>query len=116
MSEYIVYLALFLSILLSSTAQICQKVAVTNLVDSKPRTLLSNKYLWISIVCLGSGLLLWLVVLSAMPVGQAYPMMSLSYIVVMLLARWLLKESIPARRWFGAALILLGVSCLMGAG
>jgi undecaprenyl phosphate-alpha-L-ara4N flippase subunit ArnE len=115
MNDFFVYLVLFFSILLSSVAQVFQKMAASTLLDNKPRTLLRSPYIWLSFLCLGVGLLLWLVVLSAMPVSQAYPIMSLSYIVVMLLARWLFKERIPARRWVGAALILLGVSCLMGA-
>lgn len=116
MNEFLVYAALFFSILLSSVAQVFQKMAASRLVDNKLNTLCRSPHVWLSFLCLGVGLLLWLVVLSTMPVSQAYPIMSLGYIVVMLLARVFFKERIPARRWVGAALILLGVSCLMGVG
>ena len=114
MSDMAIYLALFFSIVLSSVAQIFQKFAALQQDGDKPQSLLSSPYVWLSFLCLGLGLLLWLVVLSELSVSQAYPMLSLSYVVVMLLARWLFKERTPVRHWLGAVLIILGVSCLMG--
>jgi undecaprenyl phosphate-alpha-L-ara4N flippase subunit ArnE len=108
---------LFLSIILTSTAQILQKLAADKskqLGESGQKQFLSP-FVLLSLACLGLALLLWLVVLSVMPVSQAYPMLSLSYIIVMLLARWIFKEHIPWQRWFGAALIMLGISCLTGS-
>ncbi|PWQ95727.1 EamA family transporter [Leucothrix arctica] len=115
MSDLVIYIALFFSIVLSSVAQIFQKLAALRLDDNESQSFLRSPYVWLSFVCLGFGLVLWLVVLSELSVSQAYPMLSLSYIAVMLLARWLFKEHIPMRRWVGAAFIILGVSCLMGA-
>lgn len=112
----LVYGALFLSIILTSTAQILQKFAANQSVQSENSAEIQslNYFVLLSMVCLGFALLLWLVVLSVMPVSQAYPMLSLSYIIVMLLARWIFKEQIPWQRWLGAAFIMLGISCLMG--
>ena len=116
LSPSLVYLALFLSIILTSTAQILQKLAANQSLqlEKKGEKQSLNFFVLLSLGCLGMALLLWLVVLSVMPVSQAYPMLSLSYIIVMLLARWIFKEQIPWQRWFGAALIMLGISCLMG--
>jgi undecaprenyl phosphate-alpha-L-ara4N flippase subunit ArnE len=113
MSDVMTYVLLFFSIALSSTAQIFQKLAATN--TRQGVAMFRSPYLWLSFFCLGVGLLLWLLVLKEMPVSQAYPMLSLSYIFVMLLARKLFNETISVRQWFGAALIVLGVSYLMGA-
>lgn len=112
----LVYGALFLSIILTSTAQILQKFAANQSVQSENSAEKQslNYFVLLSLGCLGLALLLWLVVLSVMPVSQAYPMLSLSYIIVMLLARWIFKEQIPWQRWLGAAFIMLGISCLMG--
>ena len=106
-STSLIYLVLFLSIVLTSAAQILQKLAANKSVQSL------NSFVLLSLGCLGIALLLWLVVLSVMPVSQAYPMLSLSYVIVMLLARWIFKEQIPWQRWLGAALIMLGISFLM---
>ena len=117
LSPKFVYLALFLSIILTSTAQILQKLAAdqSRQLDEARQKQLLNPFVLLSLACLGVALLLWLVVLSVLPVSQACPMLSLSYIIVMLLARWIFKENIPWQRWLGAAFIMLGISCLMGS-
>ena len=117
LSPKFVYLALFLSIILTSTAQILQKLAAdqSRQLDEARQKQLLNPFVLLSLACLGVALLLWLVVLSVLPVSQAYPMLSLSYSIVMLLARWIFKENIPWQRWLGAAFIMLGISCLMGS-
>jgi multidrug transporter EmrE-like cation transporter len=52
----------------------------------------------------------WLVVLSRVPLGIAYPLVGFSYVIVMLASRTLLNEPpISAARWLGAILISLGV-------
>lgn len=121
------YSALFGSILLSSIGQIFQKLAANRqsaqhlslqaVQRSRALQLFKsfNGWLLLSLGCLGMALLLWLVVLSSMPVSQAYPMLSLSYVVVMLLARVIFKEHIPWQRWLGAGIIMLGISVLMSA-
>ena len=48
MNDFFVYLALFFSILLSSVAQVFQKMAASTLLDNKPRTLLRSPYIWLS--------------------------------------------------------------------
>lgn len=113
MSDPVIYVALLLSVICSSASQIFQKLAALQ-TDGKKSFMVANPYVLLSFLSLGVALLLWLVVLSVMPVSQAYPMLSLSYIVVMLLARWLFKEQISLQHWLGAGLIMLGISCLMG--
>ena len=49
-----------------------------------------------------------------MPVGLAYPMLSLNFVFVTLAARWLFHETVDARHWAGVALIMAGVA-LLGA-
>lgn len=66
-------------------------------------------WLGISLLCLGSAMLLWLAVLQRVPVGVAYPMLSLNFILVTLAARWIWHETISPRQWLGIGLIVLGV-------
>ncbi|MDH7570528.1 MAG: EamA family transporter [Armatimonadota bacterium] len=51
----------------------------------------------------------WLVVLQRVPVSLAYPMISLNYIFVTLLARYFRGEVVPPVRYLGLLLILAGV-------
>jgi undecaprenyl phosphate-alpha-L-ara4N flippase subunit ArnE len=56
--------------------------------------------------------LLWLLVLQRMDVGVAYPMLALNFVLITLTGRYLFKESVDGRHWFGVALILVGVVLL----
>lgn len=48
--------------------------------------------------------------LRLLDVSAAYPIGSLSFVVVTLLSRWLLDERITATRWAGVGAILIGAS------
>ncbi len=51
---------------------------------------------------------LWLGVLSRLQVSVAYPLGASGYVLVVMLA-WLSGEPVPPMRWFGVALLVLGV-------
>jgi multidrug transporter EmrE-like cation transporter len=53
--------------------------------------------------------MVWLVVLSRVPLSVAYPLVGFSYVIVMLASRTLFSEPITAVRWMGAVFISLGV-------
>lgn len=104
-------LILFAS-LLSCIGQLCQKQAAQHgLLQGKLHLLL---WLGVSVILLGCAMLVWLVVLQTVPVGVAYPMLSLNFIFVALAARWLWKEPVSLRHWLGIGLIVSGVA-VMGA-
>ena len=63
-------------------------------------------------LCLGLGLLVWLLVLQRLEVGIAYPMLSLNFVLITLVARYLFKESIDRRHWLGVGLVIAGVILL----
>ena len=50
--------------------------------------------------------------LSIADLSFAVPATALSYVVETVLARWVLKEQVGARRWTGAALVACGVALL----
>jgi drug/metabolite transporter (DMT)-like permease len=52
--------------------------------------------------------LCWTLALSRFDLNYAYPFMSLSYVVVLVLAGWLLSEPLNAGRILGVALIVMG--------
>ncbi len=55
------------------------------------------------------GAAFWLTVLSRVPLSFAYPILALSYAITPILAWLLLGENVPSIRWFGVAVICLGV-------
>jgi drug/metabolite transporter (DMT)-like permease len=63
----------------------------------------------IGFVCYGAAALMWLVVLSRLDLGYAYPMLALTYVFVPLAAKLVLHESVPTGRWVGVGMIIMGV-------
>ncbi|MBV4368575.1 4-amino-4-deoxy-L-arabinose-phosphoundecaprenol flippase subunit ArnE [Erwinia sp. BNK-24-b] len=98
--------------LLSCAGQLCQKQAAHHgLLKGKWHLLF---WLGLSVLLLGCAMLVWLRILQQVPVGVAYPMLSLNFIFIALAARWLWKEPVSVRHWLGIGLIVAGVA-VMGA-
>ncbi|HJS89011.1 MAG TPA: EamA family transporter [Steroidobacteraceae bacterium] len=71
--------------------------------------LLTVPWLWAALACYGISVIVWLVGLSRVPVNQAYPMLSLGYVINIGLAWWLLGEVPNVQRVLGIAVIVCGV-------
>lgn len=52
---------------------------------------------------------IWLVILSTVDLSFAYPFIGLSYVLVLVLSRFILKEEVNPLRWAGALIITVGV-------
>ncbi len=65
--------------------------------------------LWYALCAYGLSVVVWLVGLSRVPVSQAYPLLSLGYVINVGLAWWLLGEVPNAQRVAGIGIIVLGV-------
>ncbi len=66
--------------------------------------------LWIGLSLFGISALFWLVVLSRVPLSLAYPMVGISYILIVAFARLFLGESVPPLRWVGVAIVAAGIA------
>jgi len=64
---------------------------------------------WLALLAYAISVAVWVVGLSRLPVSQAYPVLSLGYLITALLAWMLLGESISLERWAGIGLIMVGV-------
>lgn len=71
--------------------------------------LLAVPSLWYAVGAYGLSLIVWLVGLSRVPVSQAYPLLSMGYVINVGLAWWLLGEVPNAQRVAGIGVIVLGV-------
>ncbi|MCW5881660.1 MAG: EamA family transporter [Anaerolineae bacterium] len=63
----------------------------------------------IGFILIFGGSLFWLSVLSKAHLSWAYPMLSMSYILVVFLSAWLLNEPVTAWRIAGVLTIIAGV-------
>ena len=91
---------LLLACLLTCAGQIAQKYAVEGWrgVDTGVAQKLRSPWLWLALLCL--------------EVGVAYPMLSLNFVLITLVARYLFKETIDLRHWLGVGLVIAGVVLL----
>jgi drug/metabolite transporter (DMT)-like permease len=114
------YVFLAAAVLLITTGQVFQKLASDKVARQGPSRGMLLRFVgcgefWIAIVALGLGTLVWLVTLVTMEVSKAYPMLSLSFVLTTLIARWHLKETVTPQRWLGVCLICAGAALMSGA-
>lgn len=107
------------SILLSAVAQVVLKFGMTTgqvraAIESKDvhqtiPAIATSPYILIGMTAFGLSALLWLFVLSRIPLSTAYPMMALGIVLTVLAGRFLLLEPISASKAVGVGLIIVGV-------
>lgn len=106
------------SVCISAVAQVFFKMGVTRI----GRISLAPKEVWGTLVSLarepyivlGLGLfwfsmLFWFAGIADMDLSKAYPMVGISYVITVLIARYYLGEAFTASRLAGIAVILVGV-------
>ncbi|AFJ46521.1 4-amino-4-deoxy-L-arabinose-phosphoundecaprenol flippase subunit ArnE [Shimwellia blattae] len=96
---------------LSCLGQLCQKQAA---LSGYHRSRVVG-WLALALLLLAGGMLLWLGVLQRLPVGVAYPLLSLNIVWVTLGARALWGEQVSRRHWLGIGLIVAGVILVGGS-
>jgi drug/metabolite transporter (DMT)-like permease len=70
--------------------------------------LAEHGYIALGLAAFVVDIILWTLALKFLDVSLAFPLSSLSLIMVVFLSRLRLKEKISPRRWIGVSLILLG--------
>ena len=106
------WLLLLLVSLLTSGGQLCQKQAMVQWQTRNHSPLWRNPWLVAGLTAMGLAMLLWIWLLQQLPLGLAYPMLSLNFIWVNLAAHYWFKEPLTPRHWLGTLAILLGISLL----
>ena len=84
-------------------------IATDASVMDKALKLLSVPSLWFALTAYGVSVIVWIVGLSRVPVSQAYPLLSLGYVLNIGLAWWLFGEVPNAQRVVGVGVIIAGV-------
>ena len=52
---------------------------------------------------------LWLIVISSVDLSFAYPFIGLTYVLILVVSKFVLKEDVNPIRWIGTAIITIGV-------
>ncbi len=110
------YFLLLLSCVFTTLGQFMQKLGADRIKTMPPENALMSILLlpeiFMGVLFLGAGALCWLLVLSSMEVSKAYPLLSFNFILMLLLARYYFRESIPLQRWLGVLFIMAGISLI----
>ena len=72
-------------------------------------SLLSSAYFWSAIALYGGSTFLWIWLIRDTPLNRAYPFVALAFVLVPLLAFFILNEGITRAGVAGSALIVLGI-------
>jgi drug/metabolite transporter (DMT)-like permease len=78
-------------------------------VTNRALQLLTVPSLWYALTAYGLSVVVWTIGLSRVPVSQAYPLLSLGYVLNIGLAWWLFGEVPNAQRVIGVGVIIAGV-------
>ena len=109
---------LFTGVLLNAMAQLALKAATRVSgpliagdagVSQRALSVLAVPSFWWAMLAYGLSVIVWTVGLSRVPVSQAYPLLSLGYVINIGLAWWLLGEVPNLQRVAGIGIIVLGV-------
>ena len=73
------------------------------------RTVAYNLPLLFSGISAIAGTVLWIYILRKYEFSIAYPLTSICYIFGIMAAQWILHEQVPATRWIGVGIIIIGV-------
>jgi multidrug transporter EmrE-like cation transporter len=68
--------------------------------------------LWAGLALFGISAMFWLVVLSRVNLSVAYPLVGVSYILVVAIGRFVLNEHVPPLRWVGVTVIAVGIAMI----
>lgn len=109
-----IYLLIALALSLTTSGQILQKIAAQHAMDNDAnlhfilRLLRVQQTYW-AVACLVAGTITWLIVLYHMDVSKATPFLSLGFVLVTIVSRLHLHESITFSRWIGVILVTVGL-------
>jgi multidrug transporter EmrE-like cation transporter len=66
--------------------------------------MITNGFLWLSLLCYGISFITWMIVLSGVEVSFAYPFLSVGYIISAIIGHFFLGESVTPIRIVGIAI------------
>lgn len=89
--------------------QVTEKSGTVTLSTDSIKAIASNPIVWGGLALFAVAAGVWLFVLSRASLSFAYPFAALTYLIIVLVDRFILHEAIPPVRWTGVGLIMLGI-------
>ena len=107
----------FLSAALESTGQISLKKGATiHRGTMGPRyylSLLKEKWVLIGILSYGIQMVIWILLLSAIPLSTAFPLTGIQQVFLILISAFVLKDKVNRAEWLGVGLIAIVIGIIV---
>jgi len=103
------YLLIFTPIVFAAIGQLILKIGMNRLGDFNLIKTFTYPMVLLGLFFYGASLILWLMVLSKEKLSFVYPLVAFSYVVTVLMSKFILKEQIPSLRWLGLGAIVIGI-------
>ena len=100
------------SVVLNATGQLLFKAARSAQPDASVLRLFLHPETWCGLLIYGLSAICWLWVLARTQLSLAYPILSLTFPIVLGLSAFFFAEVISPMRWAGVGIIVIGVSLL----
>lgn len=120
------FLMIFVSVLTAAPGQVGLKQGMTQVGAPEIKNLrellmvaqraFSKPLVLAGLTCYAIGALAWLIVLSRLDLGFAYPMVALTYAIIPIAAHVFLGEEIPILLWVGIGIVIVGVLLIAQTG
>jgi drug/metabolite transporter (DMT)-like permease len=111
-AQRIALLGVLLSVVLNSVGQILFKTARAAQPDASLMEIFLRFETWLAFGIYGLSAICWLWVLARVQLSLAYPILALTFPIVVGLSAFFFGETISLMRWGGVAAIVIGVSLL----
>lgn len=112
MDKMISYLLLLGNIVLLVTGQVLFKIGLGRSGGLHWGKIITSPMIIGGVALYGIATLLWFAVLTRLPLSVAYPMQAFAYVLAMIPAYYLFKETITPLKLAGVVVILIGVYML----
>jgi drug/metabolite transporter (DMT)-like permease len=111
-SQTTALIGVLLSVVLNAGGQVLFKAAQSGPANGALAAIFLRPETWAGFVLYGLSSLIWLWVLSRAQLSLAYPILALSFPIVVALSAIFFGESVSAAHWSGVAIIIAGVALL----
>lgn len=89
--------------------QVSASTGAFQLTGASFKDVVTTPSVWAGLFLFGLSAFVWLAVLSRTSLSFAYPFASITYVLILLADRLLLREAVPPLRWAGVAFIAVGI-------
>jgi len=73
------------------------------------KIVLGCPFIWLGLLCMATGMLIWITALAQVDLSLAYPIDSMQNILTVVAARIFLKEKLDIDKAIGTVLVVLGI-------